>query len=241
MSKGLAGVREIVKQREARQSQYSGASTNWFRLKNVGDSATVRFLEQGEDVHWIYTHELPPTDKMKWGYQTPCLDQDGDGAPCPGCEQGLKRKFAGYINLIWRDAPVWKKTAEGYLAKDGSGNLIQEGVKDQVAVWNSGITVFEELDGKDATYKGLCSRDFVIVRKGVGLKTKWSIEPADVDSGPVPMSGEDEELAHEKYDLTTLTQPLDYDDFKQKLMVGGGQEEERDPSDDVNPFFRKRD
>lgn len=244
MSKrGFAGVREAVQEREAKMSSGGGGGTNWFKLKNSGDKAVVRFLEEGDDVHWVYAHELPPEGNQKWGKNTPCLDQDGDGAPCPGCEAGLKRKFQGYINLIWRGAPQWKRNAEGFFEKDAAGNLVPDGTADQPAVWNAGITVFEELDGKDATYKGLTSRDFTVTRKGTGLKTRYTVEPTDPDAGKTELSERDEEIVLNKADINELTKSLEYDEFKKKLMGGGSaptpDDDYDDPSDRDNPFLRR--
>lgn len=245
MAKGLAGVRKLAQEREAKAAAAAGGGNKWFKLSNSGDSAIVRFLEEGDDVHWVHAHELPPEGNQRWGMNTPCLDQENDGTPCPGCEAGQKRKFQGYINLIWRDAPNFKRNEDGFFEKDGAGNLIPDGTADQVAIWNSGITVFEELDGKDATYRGLTTRDFKITRKGSGLKTKYVIEPADPDAGAVPMSDEDQELADDKPILSKITEPLEYDVFKQKLMHGGSSSSAPDDGYDdsateENPFLQRR-
>lgn len=238
MPKGMQGVREAIQDIERRKSQGgTGDGRLWFKLPRDGDSAVVRFLEQGEDVNWAWMHELPPRQGQNWGDTIPCRDQNMTGEPCPGCQQGKPRTFEGYINLIWRDAPVFKKDAEGNFEKDGNGRKIVVGTKDQVAVWNSGPTVFEELDGKDVTYKGLMSRDFRVTRRGIQFNTRYVIEPANPDQGPTEMSAADKELAANKYDLTGDVTPPPFEEWGQ----GGGTQQQNDgvtTPNQASPFSR---
>ena len=98
------------------------------------------------------------------------------------------------VKAIKRDIPfAWE-------GKDKRGNRIQTGTDDQVALWKCSWTTYEELDGKDADYKGLKSRDFVVTRHGTGMKTKYRIEPAmnaEGESVRAPMSEHDKELEAE--------------------------------------------
>jgi hypothetical protein len=179
-------------------------------------------------VKWCWSHEMPPVGRAKWGDNSPCLDQGGKGEKrCPGCEHGLDRSFDGFISVIWRDAPLYKsetmQTKDGKstyekLVKDASNNYIQIGTKDQVAVWNKGISVFE-----DVKYKGLMSRDFDVKRTGTGFDTKHRIDPADPDAGPVPMTEADVALAKTKPDLSTKVTPVTYEEMMAILNGGGGQ------------------
>lgn len=237
MARGFAGVREAREDIERRRNSASTFDDRlWFKLPKSGDSAVVRFLEQGDDVAWAWTHELPPKGNQKWGDSEPCRDQDRSGERCPGCEKGMPRGFLGFINLIWRDGPVYKKDEKGWLVKDSNGNLVVESRADQVAFWQAGITVFEMLDNKDVTFKGLTSRDFRVTRRGTGLETKYEVEPADPDGGPQPMSAADEELAKEKYDFTNDVTPRDYDSWGGS-GDGGSSEPQREVPED-SPFLR---
>ena len=243
MPAGFQGVRDVSADIEARK-QSGGGSRLWFRLPNNNDKATVRFLEQDEDVSWAWMHELPATGNKSFGDKVPCRDQDETGArngePCPGCEQDYPRRFQGQINLIWRDAPVLKRDSNGRLEKDANGNVQVAGHKDQIAVWTAGITVFEELDGKNATYKGLTTRDFVVTRKGTGLSTRYSIEPADPDAGATPLSKADQELETEKYDLTPDTTPPSYQSWGKQSVSQAKTSEDIKPAE-RSPFMRARD
>lgn len=244
MPSGFQGVKDASADIEARK-QSGGGSRLWFRLPNNNDSATVRFLEKDEEVSWAWMHELEAKPGKSFGDKVPCRDQDPDtgqriGEACPGCERDLPRRFQGQINLIWRNAPVLKRDSQGRLEKDASGNVIVAGHKDQVAVWTAGITVFEELDGKNATYKGLTSRDFIVTRKGTGLSTRYSIEPADPDKGATPLSKADEELANEKYDLTPDSTPPSYDSWGKESTATQRTSEDVKPAE-RSPFMRARD
>jgi hypothetical protein len=237
MPRGFSGVRKASAEVEARRGS-GGPGALWFRLKD-GDEAIVRFLEQDDDIFWCFMHEVP-IENRSFGRDVPCCDQDKDGTPCPGCEQDLPRKFKGFINVIWDDAPVFKRDDDGRLAKDKDGNTIITGHKPQVAVWGSGIRLFEELDETNANYRGLRSRRFRIKRKGSGLSTKYSIAPEDVDSGSQKMTDKEKKLESDKYDLREFTKSPSYDEFLKEL--GEVPEQNQNGSGDQtpkNPFMRK--
>jgi hypothetical protein len=129
------------------------------------------------------------------------------------------------------------------MVKDRLGDPVIIGNKPQVAVWGSGIRVFEELYEVDTNYRGLKSRKFKIKRRGSGLDTKYSIAPADVDSGSQPFTAEEKELAKTKYDLASFIKPPTYEEFQAQLgqapraqsSNGSGGQQTRTR---VNPFMR---
>lgn len=240
MPRGFTGVRQASADVEARRGS-GGPNALWFRL-GEGEEAIVRFLEQGEDIFWCYMHEVP-VEGRNFGRDVVCCNQDSDGTPCPGCEQGLPRRFKGFMNLIWDHAPVFKKDSEGKLEKDRDNKVIITGYKAQVAVWGSGIRVFEELDETDSSYRGLRSRHFKVKRKGTGLSTKYSIKPAEVDGGPEDFSSSEKDLEKNKYDLNQFTKPLSYDEFMKELGQSGGSGGSNNgggsgPEPPKNPFLR---
>jgi hypothetical protein len=243
MPRGFAGVREASAEVEARRAQGGGYLR--FQIRS-GDEAIVRFLEQDDDIHWAQMHEIP-VEGRQFGRNVPCLDQERDGTPCPGCERDLPRRFQGFINLIWFDAPVFKRDSNNRIVKDRVGDPVIISRKPQVAVWVSGIRLFEELDEINVNYRGLRSRRFKIKRKGEKLDTKYHIAPEDVDSGAQEMTEEEEKLAAEKNDLTPQVTPGSYEDFLKDLghAVGGndaghGQGGNSQPTQRVNPFMRNR-
>lgn len=241
MPRGFTGVRGASAEVEARRSG-GGPGALWFRLK-AGDETIVRFLEQDDDIFWCYVHEIP-IEGRQWGKEINCLNQEDDGTPCPGCEQDLPRRFKGFINLIWDDAPVWKRDGEGKMVKEND-RPVQIGTKPQVAVWGSGIRLFEQLDEINTNYRGLTSRRFRVKRKGEKLDTKYSIAPADVDGGPQKLDAQEVELLKGKYDLNEFIKPGTYDEFLKEMgqfpnqpQNGAGTPGQQ--AEKVNPFMRSK-
>lgn len=241
MPRGFGAVRRAAAELENRRGGAGGSGVFYFKLK-PGEEAIVRFLEQDDEVYCADTHEIPQ-DGRSWGRHVPCLDQERNGTPCPGCEADMPRKFKGYINLIWFNAPVFRQDADGKLWRDSNGNLEKIGEGPRVAVWESGIRLFEELEEINANFKGLRSRRFRVKRKGSGLDTKYSISPEDIDSGPQHLTPEEQDLAQNKYDLNRFVTPSSYDEFARTLNGGVGyvnQQPHNSPQMRANPFMRHR-
>lgn len=240
MPRGFGGVREHSSNLENRRGGGGGSNALWFRLKS-GEEAIVRFLEQDDDIAWCHSHEVPVANRS-FGRDVPCCDQERDGSPCPGCDRELPRRFKGYINVIWQNAPVFKRDKDGKVVKDRLGDTVVERREDQVALWSSGIRLFEELDEINTNYKGLGSRLFRIKRKGEGLDTKYVIVPADPDGGPSLMSEAEQKLAESKNDLGQYVKAPTPEEFLKELGEGGGSTQSGPAPETarVNPFMRGR-
>jgi hypothetical protein len=239
MGRGFGQIREIVSEQAQRRAQQSssGVYVTRFRIAD-GQSATVRFLEQGDDVTWAWGCQLPPKPSRQWGDWVPSLDQKKDGSTrCPMIERGYAPVFRGFINLIWRDAPLYERDANNRVVRDANGNFVQVGTKDQLFVWESGIKVFTMLEHIDTTYRGLMSRDFKVTRRGSRLATTYSVDPADPDGGPQPLSKHDLELLAQRHDLVKLVTPPSYEDLEKLLteVEGTGP-----VTSDTSPFMRDR-
>lgn len=191
-----------------------GPDISYFNLK-AGEAAVVRFLDSEEHMTWAWCHEMPAQGRQKFGDDAPCLDQEGNGSkPCPGCERGLDRYFTGYMPLVHRLmsdedeerlnagqlSPKFKLKqppkfgTKTLTRKDGSEYTVTDrkttvGTASGVFVFCKGIRMFEELAGKDATYRGaggLPNIDFVIKREGSGGDdTKWHLDPLLTDSAEI--------------------------------------------------------
>lgn len=208
MARGFGALATAKKDIDQRQSEGGGGFVKYFRIGD-GETAIVRFLEEGDSVAcgWVHLEKVPG---RSFPLQIPCIDQDDEGRrnlgkDCPGCERELDLKFRGKINLIHRDCPVQEKV--------GPKKWETTGHQDQVVVWDVSFTVLQDLQEKDADYKGLRSRDFKVKRIGTEFDTKYYISPADADGGPQPMSATDKELEAEKYDLNELTVPTSYESW----------------------------
>jgi hypothetical protein len=243
MPRGMEGLRKAAKQ----QRERAGSGGMYFKLPNDGDTAIVRFLEQGDDIAWCWVHEVP-VDGRKWPDNVPCLDQDEEGIDCPGCEADLKRKIQGYLSVIWHDAPKLKRDKEGKLVKV-DGEVVAVGNEPAVALWTVGRVMLEELDEVDDNFKGLSSRKFKVKRKGEGLDTKYKVSPEDIDSGPQKFSDKEKELADKKPNVQERITPPSYEDFEKKMRgekTGGGSSNGSSSGSDAaksaarkNPFMRK--
>ena len=238
MPKGLSGVRSASAELESRRG--TGGGVLWFRLRN-GEETVLRFLEEDEEIHYAFMHEVP-VEGRSFGRNVPCLDQEREGTACPGCERELPRRFQGFVNVIWEDAPVFKRDGDNRIVKDRTGDPVVLDHKPQVAVWSSGIRLFDELTEIDTNYRGLSSRRFKVKRRGEKLDTKYHIAPADVDSGAQPMTDEEKKLAEEKQDLTPMITPGSYEAFLKDLGEGGvghGQGDAQSVAPRTNPFLRR--
>lgn len=248
MPRGLGQVRKAVENIEAKRAAAEAAQKArqspralFFKLQD-GQETVVRFADTSEEIGVAYCHEIP-IEGRSWGQLTPCMDQDESGIKCLGCEAELPRKFQGFINLIWDDAPVLKRNEKGWVEKDVNGNVIVLGTKPQMAVWQSGVRVYEKLDEIDMNYRGLMSRRFKIKRKGKKLETTYSITPEEVDGGPQDLSAEEKAMLSEKFDLNEFITPKSAEDWE--VMLGqsagnGGGDTAVQESAEINPFMRKQ-
>jgi hypothetical protein len=229
MPRGFGRIQKAAEKLAENSSEYQPVLK--LRLPDSGDSATVRFLEQGDDVYSYWYHDFSHVNpKEGWKTKVPCLDQEDEGKPCPGCRDDMPRRFQGLINLIWRDAPLYKRDEDNRVVKK-NGEYVVDSYEDQIAVWEAGIEVFKQLAKKDVSWNGLASRDAEVTREGLKLNTKYYVEPADLDSGPTDISKEDEELVENKYDLEQVARFADADHFE-KIVEKYGKSEDDDAEED---------
>lgn len=214
----------------ARRSSGEFQRFDYFSLKD-GESARVRFLEQGESLTWAISHRIK-TPGLTWPQDVLCLDQEDDGTPCPACmsdnREVKSRSTKGYLNIIWRGteetdlsrAPVYKRNDKGSPEKSSNGQKIITGFEDSNWLWKCSKRAFEQVLSKDTAYKGLMSRDFLIMRKGAEKdNTTYFIEPAVVDGGPEPLTVADQNLAQSKLNVVSITTPGTFEEM-QALLAG---------------------
>lgn len=250
--RGTAAIKNAREESKRRQEANSGSYKKPFILMD-GEEAIVRFLESGDEIVSAYVHHvMVPGSKMP--YKIVCRDQDPEtgaaiGESCPGCESRdpeiAKRRVQGAINVIWRNAPVFERDSENKLVKSG-GKPVVASREDQIAVWTSGVTVFDDLVREDIeTPGGLTGRDWKVSRSGTGTKTEYDIRPAERDGGQKDMSKADEALAENKYDLTEYEVARPVEDWWGRLSntFGAAQQQTSRPSfatqhvpADVSPF-----
>src|SRR5687768_1883316 len=106
MPRGFSAVKNASK--KFNDDGEKGPSVLYVKIEGDGDTAVVRPLEAGDDIYFWNYHDFSGKEKDGWQTKIPCLDQEADGTPCPGCEAGLNRGFQSLVNVIWRDAPVYE-------------------------------------------------------------------------------------------------------------------------------------
>jgi hypothetical protein len=231
-----SGADQFKRRQETKEQQRvaQGAASikaDYFAIAG-GTFAVVRFLEQGPQLTFADVHRIP-IEGRQYPSDFICLDNSDDGTHCPGCQSAndkvRRRVTKGFVNLIWRDGPVYERNEYGS-PKKVDGKVVITGRADGVFLWKCSSEVFAELVAKDDKYKGLSSRDFEIRRTGSGMQdTKYAIDPADVDGGPQPMSIADMALAETgKLNLVEITTPLSYENFL-LAMQGQGQQPNEGP------------
>lgn len=185
----------------AQRAKERSRSKKWLRIDD-GEIATLRILDRGEEFRDAYVHRVPferedeKTGKVyTYHSDVPCLDQDEDGTPCPGCRDDLERRYKFWANCIVRD---WKE-------EDDSEP------KDTLMILAGGIRLGQALDKKDARCP-LDERDIEIEREGVKKNTKYTVEWAE-DSERAELSSADRKLAEGKHDLSRYSKPPEFDDF----------------------------
>ena len=237
-------TQSIISARRSASSGGGGEVLSYFGITD-GQTARVRFLEQGDEICYAQTHRI----KNQYGgfSDVLCLDQMDDGVPCPACQSDnfdiRKRSTKGYVNVIWRGtadegfvrAPVYKMNDKGFPERDpNSKKRIVVGFEDSVFLWKCSKTILEQVFLKDAAYKGIMSRDFVVSRKGSEMNnTVYAIEPAVIDGGPEPMNVADATISSKKFDVVSLSTPGSYDEMVAMLsgQQSGGNQQSNFPRD----------
>lgn len=214
------GIERFQRKQEAKEAARgtgaSGMQADYFAILG-GTFAVVRILEQGDELVYADVHRVPVAN-ARYPRDLICLDTEDDGTRCPACQSDddkiRRRSTRGFINVIWRDGPVYERNDFGGPKKDANGKPIIVDREDGVFLWKCSGTVFQMLIEKDSKYKGLMSRDFEVRRTGSTMQdTRYSIDPFDPDGGPQPMTIADQALAAKKYDLQAMTKPLEYAAF----------------------------
>lgn len=229
MPQGLSKIKQIAAEAAARQKAYdeAGPGLRFFTLQD-GQSARVRFLEQGDEVWYVWTHELPKKPGQRFGDAVMCLDQDDKGEPCPGCARGVTRGARVAINLIWYDAPKFQREAgkdgkPGKVVKDGAGNPVvlrnpDGSAQTEVvaATWNASQKVGGRLAHLNEKHGGLTGNVFDVMRQGTDKQTEYMIDFA----AEQPPDTNDQQLWRDKPDPRKVLRQLSWRDMEQAYSGG---------------------
>jgi len=255
MAKGFATAKVAIKEIDARKNSGGGPRGLFFKVEDGGEQVVRPAISEPI---WVWVHELPKEPSERYSRNEPCRDQDPDtgvpiGEACPGCDKmkasvdegkawkdrDYKKKMAGVLPVIWRDAPVFEEV------EDDAGNKKKNydkvvGKADQIALWTFGKVVIEELEGNAASYGDLMARDWVVKRKGTSIDTVYDIKPVLVDgeTRKMPLSEADKKLIESQPDVNAYFAIPSYESWGKKRTAVDSQEEA--PAVKINPTpFKK--
>lgn len=165
MPRGLAKIEKLAAEAKQRSDSYgSGDGLLRALVLKKGQTAKGRFLEEGEGIWYLYTHELPKKPGQSFGDRILCLDQDDEGKPCGGCEtDGVSRTPRVVINFLRYDEPNLRRDAKGKPVKENN-EYVFDGVKPQIVVWNAPQSVGGRLAFLESQRGGLTNHVCTIHR-----------------------------------------------------------------------------
>jgi hypothetical protein len=188
--------------------------------------AVIRFIDDIKTFEWVWAHPLQKliTPRGKPSFTITlnevCLDQNGENRDdCPGCKTEIVRKQRFWVNIIWRDAPVYELNDFG---RPASPRRII-GVEDQIVVWNSGTSLFNILDEIQIEYGDVKIQDFKLKRDVNNDFTPYTVASRQPDA--VELSAADRKLIEGRYDLRQLSKPNSYNEMAMLLGAAPRQED----------------
>jgi hypothetical protein len=193
MPRGTKRIAKIADEAKQRSDAYASGSgfLNSLVLKK-GETAKGRFLEEGEGLWYLYTHELPKKPGQTFGDRVLCLDQEGEGKDCPGCSlEGVSRTARVIVNFLRYDEPKLRRDEKGKAVKDQQGNYVFDGVEPQVVVWNAPQSVGGRLAYLEAQNSGGddshgLTNHVCTIHRTQDNQNPWMIDVVDRDRPPEP-------------------------------------------------------
>lgn len=196
MPRGLAKVAQLAADAQKRQQEYEQGEGNFQRALVLQENQTARgrFLEEGEFITYLYTHELPKKPGQRFGDRVLCLDQaltaeaqatyvEGS-TPCKGCElENVSRTPRVVINFIRYDEPKLRRGPDNKPVKDQMGNYIFDGVEPQLVVWNAPQSVGGRLSFLESQHGGLTNH-VVTIHRTTDNKNPWMIDVVEKNVAP---------------------------------------------------------
>lgn len=153
--KGMEKIREMLE-------KSSGSGVKFFKLKNDGESAIVRFINKdGDDLNAYLVHKkkLPTEEGDREVFKSiMCYGDD----TCPICRTGDNPSIRAYLFML-----------------DENDNLL---------VWERGKAFLQDLVGYIQRYGVLNDRDYEIVRRGRAgdMNTKYQLFPLEREERNLP-------------------------------------------------------
>jgi hypothetical protein len=148
MPRGLQKIAQLAADAKAKQDAFdSGEGFSRSLMLKAGETCQGRFLEEGEGVWYVYTHELPKKPGQRYADKVLCLDQALTAAEsntyiegsrdCYACGiDGVKRQTRVVINFLRYDEPKIQRDAQGKAVKGPDGKVQVIGTEPAVVVCN---------------------------------------------------------------------------------------------------------
>jgi hypothetical protein len=205
---------EAEKKRQEENRAKMGNSIWRFFIKDDGDEAEVRFLNELPVT--FYEHTVKNVVNGKERYDSVICTNEG----CDLCDSGDKPTFKGAY-LVYDKRPV------DYKDKDGK----EKHLDGQIRLYVQGTRVLSQLKRYSEKY-GLTNRPYTIVRIGKGTSTTYSFEYGDKE----PLSEEEiremlPENLRKEYDGTEKSI---YNIIENQLAAGIDEDSESSESDEVD-------
>jgi hypothetical protein len=192
--------------------------------------AQVRFVDDTDTFEWAWAHPVAKSGTRRDGSTWKvtlwrnCVDQTNhefaDPDDCPGDKAGLERKQRFWVNLIWRDAPIYETNEYGTPTKP----LTIIGKEDQLVVWNTGRSLFDILEEIKTEFGDVTGRDYRLKVEFKGNYVIYSLAPRQPD--PEPLSAKDKKLIEGRYDLRQFSKPMSYNELAAEIPGATPRQEE---------------
>jgi hypothetical protein len=184
MPQGLSRIQVLSEQAAAKSAEFqSGASNDSVRALKMapGETATGRFLEEGQHVWFLYMHDLPLKPGQRYADRVQCLDQDDALLPCPGCTAQAKRTARMVINFVRYDEPKLVRGEDGKGVKDASGAYQFDGVEPALVLWEApqsagGRLGYLEMQNNGGDPAHGISHHVVTIARTYDNKNPWMID-----------------------------------------------------------------
>lgn len=194
MPRGMSRIKQNAAEAAQRQADFDagGGFGRAFKIKD-GQTSRVRFLEEGEGVWYVYTHDLPKKPGQQYADRILCADQalsdeeadtyvDGSRR-CYACElDGVKRSSRVIINMIRFDEPKLVRDAKGNAVKVGNDYQF-DGVEPTLVTWQTSQTVGGRLAYLESIHGPLTNHIFSIHKTG-DKNNAWMIDVVEALKPP---------------------------------------------------------
>lgn len=212
MPRGLQVIKANADQAAQRQAEYDagGGSSQYQRalMMRNGETARVRFLEEGEGVWAVYCHDLPLKPGQQYADKILCPDQPlsdaeamtyADGSrPCFVCNEldRAPKRTRVLINMVRHDEPKLQRDEKGAALKGPDGKPVFNGVEPALLIWETSQQVGGRLAYLESIH-GPLTKHIMSIHKTGDKNNMWMV---DIVEPNAPVSQLEADLNANKID-----------------------------------------